>query len=63
MKSLFPELPFALGPFLNEDRKGTDLFVGGTVAQPWISIDQGANKLDAWKMYRRIAESHPLLKP
>jgi hypothetical protein len=63
MKSLFPELPFALGPFLNEDRKGTDLFVGGTVAQPWISIDQGANKLDAWKMYHHIAESHPLLKP
>ncbi len=63
MKSVFPELPFALYPFINEDRKGMDLFAGGSVAEPWVSIDQGVSKLDASKMYRRITESQKLLNP
>lgn len=52
-QQVFPEVKIALQPMFNEDRRAIDVVCGGTLAQPWLSFDQGKTMLDLQKILLR----------
>lgn len=49
---LLSDQPLPFQPLFNEDRLAVDTLWGGTLAQPWFSLDQGRHWLDPVKLWR-----------
>ena len=60
---IIPGVKFAMGNFMNEDRRVADFLLGGGIEQPFISLDLGKTPLDVRKIFAQYQQQTPVTGP